>query len=138
MPWRHNFFFLSFPKASLPEFSCPMLAPSNAVTNDKTLLAALNAINPKFGSFYENVCGDIFALPLISQQNKCLFLEAIDVANQSMGAVGAPFEPHVTTALPQGSTIEGIEELSLLTCADAAANKSEIDFTKLNQIKSKI
>ena len=55
MPWRHNFFFLSFPKASLPEFSCPMLAPSNAVTNDKKLLAALNAINPKFGSFYENV-----------------------------------------------------------------------------------
>ena len=115
-----------------------MLAPVNAVKDDKALLAALNDINPKFGSFCENVCGDIFALPLISQKTKCLILVAIDVANQSIDAVGAPFEAHVTMALRQGATIEEIEELLLLTCAYAGANKSASGFAKLNQIKAKI
>jgi 4-carboxymuconolactone decarboxylase len=52
--------------------------------------------------------------------------------------VGAPFEAHVTMALQQGATIEEIEELLLLTCAYAGANKSASGFAKLNQIKAKI
>ena len=114
-----------------------MSAPLNAVKDDKDLLAALNGINPKFASFCETVCGDIFGLPLISQKTKCLILVALDVANQSIDAVGAPFEAHVNMALQQGASIEEIEELLLLTCAYAGANKSASGFAKLNEIKSK-
>ncbi|MDX1978124.1 MAG: carboxymuconolactone decarboxylase family protein [Pseudanabaenaceae cyanobacterium bins.68] len=110
------------------------MAYTNAVLEDLALQAGLRQINPKFGDFCIRAAGEVWGMPLISQQLKALITIAIDVVNQDHVGAGNPFGAHVHMAMQQGASRDQIEEVLLFTCVYTGFNKAAGAFGTLNEI----
>jgi alkylhydroperoxidase/carboxymuconolactone decarboxylase family protein YurZ len=107
----------------------------NAVLGDSDLQDSLRSVNPQFGDLCTRVAGEVWGLPLVDQRTKALITIAVDVANGTASAPGAPFEAHVRMAFKQGVTRAEIEEVLLFMCVYAGFNKAVAAFGRLKEIQ---
>ena len=107
----------------------------NAVLGDLELQANLKSVHPQFGDLCTRVAGEVWGLPLVDQRTKAIITIAVDVANGTASAPGAPFEAHVRMAFKQGVTRAEIEEVLLFMCVYAGFNKAVAAFGRLKEIQ---
>eukprot|EP00898_Chlorokybus_atmophyticus_P004599 jgi/Chlat1/513/Chrsp103S01109 len=110
---------------------------NNAVAGDGALCTGLKGINPLFGEYVVRAASDAFSKRLIPQKVKVFITIILDVLHATITGPGTPYVAHIDMAAKQGTCIEELEEILLLSCTLCGFNKAAGAFGKFAEMKAK-